>query len=168
MKRAALFKPSTVIAVCCLLAAQARAADHLQLHWNDLGALVSGRSVRLPLKDGARIEGLVRGVGPGAMDVSVTRTSDRRIYPKGLISVARNLIGEVELLKPGGHKGAIIGGIVGAVSAAGAAGGALEGNASEGQMAVAVAAPLVMCTGVGWLIDHAARPAGTRITITPD
>jgi hypothetical protein len=48
------------------------------------------------------------------LGVDITKTSNRKAYPKGLVSIPRSEVPSIQLNKPVGHKGLIIGGVVGA------------------------------------------------------
>ena len=97
----------------CLLATQAPAEDKLRLHWNELAPLVTGKRVWLPLSEGVRVAGKVREVDSTGLKVEVTKSSDRKAYPKGLVSIPRSSVSTIRLNKAPTHKGIIIGGAVG-------------------------------------------------------
>ncbi len=157
-----------IIAFSSLLSSQAQAADVvLPLRWSELSPVIAGKQVRLTLKDRARLLGTARGVSASAIQLDVMSTSDRKAYPKGLFAAQRREIERIEVLKPKRHKGTIIGAIAGALFAATNSAGVMAGGGSESDLAPAIAAPLVLCTGVGWLLDHRHRVA-MQITIMPD
>jgi hypothetical protein len=55
----------------------------LQLPWHELGPRITGHKVALVLPNGTHIEGKVRSVEPDALRLNVSKTSDRKLLPKG-------------------------------------------------------------------------------------
>lgn len=64
----------------------------LQFPWNELGPRITGRKVALVLPDGTHIEGKVRKVEPEALRLKVSKTSDRKVLPKGERLVPRQSV----------------------------------------------------------------------------
>jgi hypothetical protein len=158
----------------CLVAAQAPAAGGLRLRWNELAPVVTGKRVWLQLNGGVRIAGTAREVEPASLKVEVAKTSDRKTYPKGLVSIPRSSVSTIQVNKPSGHKGILIGGAVGGGIAA-AAGGTIvaiqrndSGIAGGAILATAIVAPIAIGLLIGLLIDSAAHHGGQRITIIAD
>lgn len=150
------------------------AEERLELRWRDLASVVTGKRVWLPLNGGVRISGTVREVESAGLRIEVRKTSDRRAYPKGLVSVPRSAVSIILLSKPVGHKGIIIGGAVGGGIGA-TAGGTLAairrnegGTAGNGIIAAAAVGPIAVGLLVGWLFDAAAHHRGKRIIIRAD
>ncbi|MBI3665889.1 MAG: hypothetical protein HY236_06635 [Acidobacteria bacterium] len=164
----ALRRALPLVISMCLLATRAPAEDRLRLRWNDLAPLITGKRVWLPLNEGVRVAGTVREVESTGLKVEVTKTSDRKTYPKGLVSIPRSMVSTIQLNKPSGHKGVIIGGAVG--GGTGAALGGVLGLVvvSEGVMAAGIGGPIAIGLLVGWLIDSIAHHGGMRITVMPD
>ncbi len=165
---------AAVLAVFCLLAAQTHAEEELRLKWNELAPRITGKSVRLSFKSGVRLAGSVRNVDPAGLQLEVTDTSDGKAYPKGPVLIPRSVLATIEVKRPAGHKGIVIGGAVGGGIAA-AAGGTLlaikrneGGTGGDGIIAAAIVGPLVIGLLVGWSIDRVAHRGGQRITIVED
>ena len=55
----------------------------LQLPWNELGPHITGHKVALVLPNGTHIEGKVRSVERDALRLKISKTSDRKLLPKG-------------------------------------------------------------------------------------
>ena len=169
-----LERSAALVISICLLATQAPAAERLQLRWNELAPLVTGKRVWLPLSGGARVEGTVTEVDSTGLKVEVRKTSDRKAYPKGLVSIPRSSVSTIQLNKPTGHKGIIIGGAVGGGIAAAAGGTLLAIRRNEGGtggdpiIAASIAGPIAIGLLAGWLIDSIAHRGGKRITIQAD
>jgi len=157
----------------CLLSAQAAAETKLGLHWNELTPLITGKPVWLRLNTGVRIVGIVREVDSLGLRVDVTKTSNRKAYPKGLASIPRSEVPAIQLNKPAGHKGLIIGGVAGAGIGA-TAGGLLtgiahnEGTSPDGIIAAVVAGQIAIGLLSGALRDSIAHHGGKRIIVLPD
>jgi hypothetical protein len=67
----------------------AREPRRLELKWSELGSRIAGRKVALALPDGTRIEGKALRVDPDGLRLKVTKTSDRKVQPKGEHMVPR-------------------------------------------------------------------------------
>ena len=79
-------------------------AAEVQLHritWDEFQARITPRyKIKMVLPDGSRIEGNPVVVRHDAMDLRVTRTSNKRAHPKGDTVVPRSSISVVEARKP--------------------------------------------------------------------
>ena len=71
-----------------LLLAQQSAAESLRLRWSELRPVVDNRKIRAVL-DGVRVEGKALQVEPDALRLKITRTGDRRAWPKGEARIPR-------------------------------------------------------------------------------
>lgn len=85
-----------------------------QLAWSELEALVVDRRAKTTLTDGTRIEGDVLAVRPEALVMDITKTSDKKAYPKGETTIPRNLVTGLQLVKLSGPGRAILGVVGGA------------------------------------------------------
>ncbi|MCE5306797.1 MAG: hypothetical protein LLG20_04070 [Acidobacteriales bacterium] len=173
MKNALVLRQTVAVgALACLISTQAP-AEELRLHWNELAPVVTGKKVWMPVGGKAKIVGTVEAVEPASLRVQVTKTSDRKAYPKGLVSIPRSEISSIQVNKPAGHKGLIIGTVagIGIAAAAGATIGAIsrnEGTSDPPVLAAAIAGPIAIGLAVGWLIDKAAHRGGKRVTLIAD
>ena len=52
--------------------------------WGDLSAQVNGKKVALMLPDGTEIHGKVKGVQADGLQIDISKTSNKKIQPKGL------------------------------------------------------------------------------------
>jgi len=163
-----------LVASMCFFAAQVPAAETIRLRWNELTPLVNGKRVRLTLNGAVRVAGTVHDVESTGLKVEVTKTSDRRTYPKGLATIPRSSVSTIQLNKSATHKGIIIGGAVGGGIGA-AAGWGLSalvhnegGTVDEGVIAAAIVLPIAIGLLIGQLFDSIANRGGTRIIIVND
>jgi hypothetical protein len=157
----------------CLLTAQASAETNLGRRWNELAPLITGKRVWLRLNGGVRIAGTVREVDSLGLKVDITKTSNRKAYPRGLASIPRSEVPTIQLNKPAGHKGLIIGGAVG-VGFGATMGGLTVAGSDEGPYAnptfIAALASGLAAVGLllGALGDSIAHHGGKRIIVLPD
>jgi hypothetical protein len=157
----------------CLLTAQASAEAKLGLHWSELSPLITGKRVWLRLNGGVRLAGTVRELDSLGLKVNVTKTSNHKVYPRGLVSIPRSEVPSIQLNKPAGHKGLTIAGVVGAGIGA-TAGGLLtwiahnEGTSPDGIIAGVILGPIAIGLLSGALRDSIAHHGGKRIIVLPD
>ena len=121
-----------------------------RLTWAEFSAkLTPKHTVRMVLPDGTHIEGAVRQVKPDALDIHVTRTSNRQTHPKGDATIPRESLSVVDVRSPR-WKGKLIGTLVpiGAGAAILAAGIAQDQGldavyeiAAAGGLTIAIGAP---------------------------
>lgn len=155
-----------------LIAAQMSAED-LSLRWSDLAPVINGKRVWLPLNGGVRVSGTVREVDSTGLKVEVAKTSDPKVYPKGQVTIPRSSVSTIQLNKPAGHKGIIIGAVAGGAVAAVAGGTLLAirrnegGTGADGLIAAAIAGPIAVGLLLGWLGDRIAHHGAKRITVVP-
>jgi hypothetical protein len=88
---------------------------HYRLQWGDLAGMITHQKVSMVLPDAQRLEGKVLAVEPQALVLDLTKTSDRRSYPKGRASIPRASVSVLRLTKPGGHVWQIVGGLLGSL-----------------------------------------------------
>jgi hypothetical protein len=96
------------------------AAAELNLRWSELSAAVSGKTLTLVARDGARLEGKVLEVGSEALIIHVKRSSNALDYPEAKLVVSRESVAFFELKKPASKvlRGVLIGIGTGAAGAA--------------------------------------------------
>jgi hypothetical protein len=75
------------------------AAKPVETAWTGLGGLILSRKVALVLPDGAAVEGEAVAVQPDALELTITKTSDPRGYPKGAASIPRSSISTLQLME---------------------------------------------------------------------
>jgi hypothetical protein len=73
----------------------------LQLKWGELGPRVEDHKIAMVLPDGTHIEGKVRAVQPDGMRLRVTKTSDRKVQPKGDHLIRRESISVLRVTEYG-------------------------------------------------------------------
>ncbi len=87
-----------ILALAAATADSAAAATrNLTVRWNELEAAIGNRPVTVVLAGGARLTGTVAEVRPESLRMAVDRSSDRRAYPPGEISLAREQVAEVRI-----------------------------------------------------------------------
>lgn len=144
------------------LAAQSRL---IQLRWEELEPLVSGNEVEFTLPAGARLRGDVISVGADSLMMKVEKTSDKRTYPKGPLSIPRSSISSLDMTTRtirGRVLGTTIGVGLGALLGTGLAiGGCWEGCNNPGAM---TAAGVGIGFGIGALGHFLGRRADIHVT----
>jgi hypothetical protein len=98
-----------------LLAPAGSAADNTtRIPWGDLSSMVApGHVFRIVLPDGVRVEGRPLELQPESLVLDVTRTSNKKLHPKGRMAVPRDSLRVVEVRSPR-SKGRWIGTLAGA------------------------------------------------------
>jgi len=163
------------LAACGLLlwagAAWAGQAGQVSLKWSELGARITGRKVALVLPDGTSVQGKVRGVDPVGLLLDISKTSDKRVQPKGVHTIPRQSVSFLRLTEYRKTGRLIF--TAGALAAAGSflALGARDSGLSEGPLVVilpAVGAAGTAGIGVGaYYFGKAVDKRVTDIRIVP-
>jgi hypothetical protein len=152
-------------------AAWAGQAGQASLQWSELGPRIVGKKVELVLPDGTSVRGKVRAIDPAGLRLDISKTSDKRVQPKGSHTIPRQA---VSVLRVTGYRK--IGRLlctVGVLAAAGAlvAHGGRDPSLTEGPLVVivpAVGAAGAAGLGVGaYYIGKAADKRVTDIRIVP-
>lgn len=78
--------------------ATAGGVDERQTNWAGLSVVV-GQRVRVLMPDGALVEGKATGLEADALAIEVTRSSNRKAYPKGRFLVSRATLGAVDVVQ---------------------------------------------------------------------
>ncbi len=141
---------------------------HYRMQWDDLGPLITGAQADLKLPNGARLRGKVQTVTPGALVLQVTKTSDRRAYPKGVTPIPREEVSQIRITKQRGHGWLVVGTAIGAaiglvVGVPLAVYAANEGAKWAGLVAGVIAVP----TAVGLLAGRSVDKDRMVITVEP-
>ena len=139
-------------------AGAARAAAQLQLPWSELGAHVAKGKVALVLPDGTHIEGKVFSVEPEGLRLDVTKTSDRKLHPKGPRLIPRQSVSFLRVIEYR-HVARVVCAL-GAVAAAGLITAAGSRDLYEGSVLIIV--PAVGAAGAAGL-GVAGYYAGKRL-----
>ena len=97
-------KLAVVVAFACLLQNPALAAkrESVEVEWNDLDQLISGRKVALCLPDSTDIEGKVLSVAPDGLVMQIRKTSDAQAHAKGQALIPRSSVTALQLKKTKG------------------------------------------------------------------
>ncbi len=161
---AALFVPAS-------MAEQKKSNDSsaYRLQWGDLGRIVTNRRVSLTLPSGIRLQGDVTSVEPDSLVLFVTKTSDKRAYPKGRGLVPRPEVTTLRVSKTTGYTwrvaGTAIGGGLGALLGVGLA----QYASSRGGHAVAAGvAGVVIPTALGYLGGWSADRKTFLVSVEPE
>ncbi len=156
-----LFVGLFVLSVCLAPAAQ---EERLDLRWNELAEHVHDHTVEIVLPDTASIRGKVTDVTSDAVEINITKTSDRRAHPKGHTSIPRTSV-KTLLFRETKGKWRALGTTIGA-GAGGAAGAVIairannEGNTELA--ATSVAATVGAGAALGYFLG---RSADRRTTV---
>jgi len=119
----------------------------IELHWNDLEPFVAGGRIATVLPGGAVLQGRAVTVNENALVMDVSKSSDKKTYPKGRTAIPRDQITTLRLRETKGTIGRIaltLAGIFG-TSAAGAV--AIGDRDPDGFAAVVLGA--MVAGGVG-------------------
>jgi hypothetical protein len=72
-----------------------------ELRWSELSARVTGRKIALALPEGAAVEGKAIAVTPDGLRLRISKTSDRKVAPKGELLVPRKSVSLVSVTEHG-------------------------------------------------------------------
>ena len=72
--------------------------EDLNLRWDELGPVISGERIAIPVEDGPRIEGTVLAVRDAGIEMEIRETTDDGAYPEGRALVDRDSISSIELI----------------------------------------------------------------------
>ncbi len=139
-----------------------------RLEWRDLDPMVRGRNIDITLPSGIRLKGQVTSVEVDVLMLDVSRTSNKRAYPKGRAVVPRTEVTQFLLARKEGHTWSAVGAGIGGAIGTGMAIGAVQVIKGDGQRAVAAALlvglPTAIGYGLGWGADH----ESVKIIVVPD
>ena len=155
------------VLLCWALPLECTAAPReLRTTWRELAGVAAGRKISIVLPDGARVQGKVLAVESDKLMLDVTKTSDKRTFPKGTASLPRASVRSFTMIQT-----RTLWKIVG--TAIGLGGGlaiAAPVNAyahNEGDGApLAVAAIIAVPTALGFLAGWSADRKKVTVTIT--
>lgn len=139
-----------------------------RLHWSELAPIVVDRKIQTTLPDGTRIQGQALAIRPEALVMEITKTSNRKVHPKGQAEIPRASVMELAVIKDKGP-GKLIGGILGTVGGFALAGAlivASDGNAAVGWTSLLGVVPAAAAGG--YYAGRAVDRRVTRIVIAPD
>jgi hypothetical protein len=156
---------ATLMAVATVPAYAAKAAQPVA--WGRLSSVVQQKTVELVLPDGVELGGRITDVQSDKLVLDVTKTSDRKAFPKGSTTLPRSSVRALAI-RQHGNKATIIG------AAAGLAAGIVlgnfantyahnEGDGAPGLVALTVALPTALGFLIGYGIDSGKK---TRIILT--
>lgn len=130
-------------------AAWAGQAGQVSLKWSELGPRIAGKKIALVLPDGTDVQGKARGVDPTGLWLDISKTSDKRVQPKGVHAIPRQSVKFLRVTEYRKIGRLLI--TLGTVATAGAfvALGARDSGLTEGPMVVAV--PLAGAAGTAGL-----------------
>jgi len=162
------FHPCTLLTLCAFGALH---AEVIQVPWDGLPALVQGRTVKMVAMGGPVITARVTGVEADTLAINVTRTSDRRLCPKGVLRVPRAAVRTLQL-QTKGSAWRILGTLGGAAAGfVGGAGAAIAIDWHDNHNSAATAAftgALVGGAVAGYFAGNAADSKWTLVRVLPD
>jgi hypothetical protein len=101
---------------------QAASTSQNAITWEELQARITPRhKIRMVLPDGSSVEGIPLAAPLDAIDMRVTRTSNKQAHPKGITTVPRSSFSVAELRSPrraGRLIGTLVPVVIGAATAA--------------------------------------------------
>jgi hypothetical protein len=118
MKKTAGCRTVRAAAVLCFLGALASqaVAAQFQARWEELGSILSGYDLSIPLPGGATVGGELLSVRPDCLVVDISRVSRGADYRKGPASIPRTSVTTIRASKSRGSWGKHMGVIVGQVA----------------------------------------------------
>lgn len=173
MCKRAVFIPLVWLLSCLPTVAAGAVAPETQIevHWSELSVALAGGRVALVLPDGTVLQGEAVEVKTDELLLDISKSSERRAYPKGRRWIPRSAITTVRLTKTRGVKGRIIGTIAG-FAAAGALLGAARIENLDNEVSGWVALPLLaVAIGVpvsGYYAGRSFDRKTTLIKVLPD
>jgi hypothetical protein len=87
----------------------------MQLDWDELSNVLLEKKISAVLRDGTKVQGEVLAVRPESLVLDVQKSSRKKVHPVGQAAIARELVGDVRLIRERGSAGRIVGGILGAI-----------------------------------------------------
>jgi hypothetical protein len=152
-------------------AAWAGQTGQVSLKWSELGPRITGKKVAMVLPDGTDVQGKVRGVDAAGLRLDISKTSDKRVQPKGAHTIPRQAVSFLQVTEY--RKAGRLLFTLGTLAAAGAfvAIGARDSGLTEGPLVVIV--PAVGAAGTaglgvgGYYFGKAVDKRVTGIRIVP-
>jgi hypothetical protein len=138
------------------------------IRWSELGALIVGRRVSVPLAGGVVVEGDALSVRDDCLMLNIGKTSDARQYSRGQTLIPRTYVTEVQVTEHRGPGGRILGSVLGILI--GLVAGlevALHGTHSESAGVPTFFAVSAACTLGGYCFGKRADRHSTRLRIAP-
>jgi hypothetical protein len=142
-------------------------ARAFRLQWRDLERLTKGRRIAIELPSGIKLQGDVTAVEPDELVLNVTKTSNRRAYPKGRAIVPRPEVTRLRILRTR-HTWRIAGTATGAtIGAATAIPMAIYAHNEGGRWGLALAIVVAAPTAIGYLLGWAADNDVVQVIVEP-
>lgn len=163
-----MIRACTLFAAIALLNHTAAAANEVQLRWTELGAIAIGHDVRLALPGGTVLRGEVQAIRDDSLVMVVTKTSDKKAFPKGQNSIPRTSVTVVEIMKVRGIGGRVIGtttGVIGGLIISGEI--IAHSNVSEGPATAVLLVGTVGTIVAGYFAGRLLDRRVTRIRVIP-
>lgn len=161
-----------LIAICsATLTLMARPMDRTRT-WDELGTTIERRGVSLVLPDQTRLSGVAIGIENNLLILNVRRTSNSRLYPKGLTMIPREQVSTIEMYLPRNRNpdsGSTIGAALGGVAMSPVALAIGDGESAPEWVAVlAFVGGMVGGAYLGHLFTRGAEdPSHVIITVVP-
>jgi hypothetical protein len=152
------------VALLCAIAIPAAAkTSNVEVSWDQLSGLILGKTIAIPLPEGAVVQGETISVTSSALTLDVKKTSDPARYPAGRTSLPRPSISEVRMVATHGSGGRALGSVLGALAFM-VAGRGIAGHALHGRSAMVPAfARVAVATTVGGYESGKSMDQGVRV-----
>jgi hypothetical protein len=162
----ALRIPVALVLFLCVVHAALAQQQPQERKWSELASLIEGRQVQLTLPDAVTIRGEVVGVRNDTLILTINRTTNHVMHPKGHASIPRASVTLIELeqLRRGAH--GTLGAILGAAAGVGLYAVAPQPS-STGTAAITVAAVGASGALMGYFIGRNLGRPRTLIKIVP-
>ena len=144
------------------------AANPLELRWNELAPLISGKAVDLTVPGGARLRGEVVTIREDALLLDLKQSSDLKAFPKGNAVVPRASVSTLSVTRERGKWGRRMGTTVGTL--AGLSVGGYTAAKSDQSAGATLAIFTVIAAGVivgGYYLGRSLDTRKTQIHVTP-
>jgi hypothetical protein len=166
-----LFLQRTVPLSFLLAASSGAGLAQVRVTWSEFSTKVTPRhAIRMVMPDGTHIEGYPLQAKADALDIHVTRTSNKQAHPEGNATIPRESVSVVQMRRPR-RAGKLIGalapiGVGAAIMAAGIAGNqgsdAVYGYAVVGGLTMGLGAP------AGFFVGRAVDRRFDEFVIIPE
>ena len=159
--------PAVLLLLLCIGQTAFAQQQPQQHNWAELAPLIEGRQIQLTLPDAVTIRGEVVGVRDDTLILSIDRTTNHVMHPKGRASIPRASVTLLELLPPRRRGRAKLGAILGAAAGVGLGAFAALSTDSAGDAALTAAAVGSGGALIGYFIGRNLDRPRTLIKIAP-
>jgi hypothetical protein len=140
----------------------------LELRWNELAPVISGRTITVVAPGGATLTGEVMTVRDDALLLEIKKSSNRAVYPGPSASIPREAVTQLTLERRRGSWGRNMGTIIGVLTGV-VVGGYVAGTTAD-SAGTGIPIFLAIASGItvgGYYVGRAADTQTTVIRVVP-